>query len=99
LYSITTYIIVFFLFGGLVYFAYLAFFPSKLRKFKKRKVVPASSDSTTASASGAATFQEEWIPEHHLKRGRRKVATLNSGGELSGSEASGTEGRKRKGKK
>ncbi|GJE85518.1 hypothetical protein PsYK624_015970 [Phanerochaete sordida] len=93
-----TYVIVLGSLGGLGYFAYLTFVPQP----KKRKVPTPSAPVGTVTATGAGGYQEEWIPEHHLKkpkarRGKSGVAT--SGDETSGPEASGAEGRKRKGRK
>ena len=46
-------------------------------------------------------YEEEWIPEHHLKlrSNKKKSGALSSGDELSGSEVSGTEGKRRKDRK
>lgn len=56
----------------------------------------------TPTPTGAGGYQEEWIPEHHLKKtGKGKgKGVISSGEELSGSEVNSVmEGKKRKGKK
>ena len=91
--SWTTYAIVLALFGAGGYFAYLQFAPQP----KKRKA-PVVSAPVTVTATGAGGYQEEWIPEHHLKKTKTRKGDA-TGDETSGTELSGTEGRKRKGKK
>ncbi|KAI0806328.1 hypothetical protein BC629DRAFT_1486973 [Irpex lacteus] len=96
----TTYAIVLAGLGSLGYYTYLTFVPQP----KKRKTVPAavSAPVGTVTATGAGGYQEEWIPEHHLKKPkarRTKSGAATSGDETSGAELSATEGRKRKGKK
>jgi hypothetical protein len=103
--SLSTYLVVSGLFGGLLYFAYLSFVP----KTKSRKTRKAPSQSVSASignvtATGTASYQEEWIPEHHLRRGKSGkkqsgFASGPSGDELSAGENFGTEGKRRKGRK
>ncbi|OJT04841.1 Increased recombination centers protein 22-2 [Trametes pubescens] len=93
----TTYLIVTGLLGALSFYVYTTLFPQQ----KKRKTSAVSAPVGTVTATGAGGYQEEWIPEHHLKKATKKskasgVAT--SGDETSGVE-SGTEGRRRKGKK
>ncbi|KAI0077889.1 hypothetical protein K474DRAFT_1661119 [Panus rudis PR-1116 ss-1] len=93
-----TYLIVLGLFGGLGYYVYITFVPQP----KKRKTPAVSAPVGTVTATGAGGYQEEWIPEHHLKKPkarRTKSGAATSGDETSGAELSGTEGRKRKGKK
>lgn len=88
------------LLSGLGYYAYQSFAPQQK---KRRTRAPAvSAPVGTVTASGAGGYQEEWIPEHHLKKPKArkgKSGGLTSGDETSGAELSGTEGRKRKGKK
>ena len=84
--------------GGLGYYAYLAFVPQP----KKRRTPAVSAPVGTVTATGAGGYQEEWIPEHHLKKPKQRKTRASgapSGDETSGAELSGTEGRKRKGKK
>lgn len=95
--SWTTYLIVTGLLGALSFYVYTTLFPQQ----KKRKTPAVSAPVGTVTATGAGGYQEEWIPEHHLKKATKKskasgIAT--SGDETSGVE-SGTEGRRRKGKK
>lgn len=91
-----TYLIVTGLLGGAVYAAYITFVPQS-KKPRRKPAVVSDVNTSTATATGAGGYQEEWIPEHHLKKSK-KVA-LSSGEETSGAETSGKEGRKRKGKK
>jgi hypothetical protein len=56
----------------------------------------------TVTASGSGGYQEEWIPEHHLKKtkGKRTKSDNAAASEESSGEVNGTEGRRtRKGKK
>ncbi|KAI0370352.1 hypothetical protein BV20DRAFT_1074637 [Pilatotrama ljubarskyi] len=93
---LTTYLVVSGLLGGLAYYLYTTFVPQP----KKRKTPQVSAPVGTVTATGAGGYQEEWIPEHHLKKAKKSKASgaATSGDETSGVE-SGTEGRKRKGKK
>ena len=92
-----TYLIVFGILGGGAYFAFLSYFP---KSKKPRVVAPAGIDapvSITTTNSGG--YEEEWIPEHHLKK-TKKGSAVTSDAETSGGEASGKEGpRRRKGRK
>ncbi|KAH9838362.1 uncharacterized protein C8Q71DRAFT_704888 [Rhodofomes roseus] len=96
---LSTYLVVSLLLGGLGYYAYLSFVPQP----KKKRAPAVSAPVGTVTATGAGGYQEEWIPEHHLKKTKarktRSSGVVNSGDETSGTEFSGTEGRKRKGKK
>ncbi|KAG6861991.1 hypothetical protein C0995_008178 [Termitomyces sp. Mi166 len=96
---ITTYLMVAAILGGLTYLAYLNFIPQP-KKSHSKKVSPSTAPSatSTAAATSAGGYQEEWIPEHHLKKSKKSSGAAASGDELSGGELSG-EGRKRKGKK
>ena len=103
-YSITTYLLTAAFLGGLGYLAYTTFVP-KPRRSRKTAVSTAgkgaiSSPVGSVTASGAS-YEEEWIPEHHLKlrAGKKKAGAATSGDEQSGGETSGAEGRKRKGRK
>ena len=91
--------------GGLGYLAFVTFFP---KTKKARKPVTASggkqaiSSPVGVTATGTGGYEEEWIPEHHLKKPKQRKTRASgapSGDETSGVELSGTEGRKRKGKK
>jgi hypothetical protein len=84
--------------GGSSYFVYFSLFPPSKKQRAKRQVPTPSSDTVTTAGSSTG-YQEEWIPVHHLKKGKTSK-TATSGDELSGGEASATEGKKRrKGKK
>ncbi|KAH7884654.1 hypothetical protein F5I97DRAFT_1929500 [Phlebopus sp. FC_14] len=97
---ITTYFIVLAFLGGISYYVYLSYVPAS--KTKKTKRPEASTSVATVTVTGVSSYEEEWIPEHHLKKSKSKktpAGALSSGEEVSGGETSGTEGRKRKGKK
>jgi len=99
---ISTYLIVAGLLGGGAYYAYLTYAPQPKKQRKRVNAAPSevSSPVGTVTATGAGGYQEEWIPDHHLKKGKgKKASALSSGDEFSGAETSGTEGRKRKGRK
>jgi hypothetical protein len=99
--SASTYLIVAAFLGGASYFIYLTYFPSTRSKRSKRVRPGASASvSTVTVTSSGARYEEEWIPEHHLKKPKaRKATTVSSGEELSGGETSGTDGKRRKGRK
>ncbi|KAI9454542.1 hypothetical protein BJY52DRAFT_719131 [Lactarius psammicola] len=91
---LSTYAIVLAILGGLGYVTYLSFAPQPKQKKKTQVITPV----TTTTATSAGGYQEEWIPEHHLRKGKgRKAGAVSSGDEqsgLSGGEASGTEGKR-----
>ena len=99
-FRITTYLITAAFLGGLGYFAWISFGP-KAKKTRK----PAPTKATISApvgkvtATGAGGYEEEWIPEHHLKGRKTKKGALSSGDELSATEASGAESKKKKGRK
>ena len=101
----STYAIVAGFFGGLCYLAYSTFVPqAKKTRSKKAPAISVSAPVGTVTATGAGGYQEEWIPEHHLRKSKSSkkqtgATSGTSGDELSPAEASGTEGKKRKGKK
>jgi len=93
----TTYLIVFGILGGGAYFTFLSFLP----KSKKPKVAAAAGINAPVpvAATNSGGYEEEWIPEHHLKK-TKKSGAVTSDAETSGGEASGKEGpRRRKGRK
>jgi len=84
---ISTYIMTTALLGGLIYVAYMAFAPKRSSR-PKRKPAPSavSAPVGTVTATGAGGYQEEWIPEHHIRKAktpRKKSGTLTSGDEFS----------------
>ncbi|KIJ52537.1 hypothetical protein M422DRAFT_58680 [Sphaerobolus stellatus SS14] len=105
---LTTYLITALVLSGVGYYAALSFFPSLSKPKRKRTVKPSEAEITapigTVKASGVG-YQEEWIPEHHLKpvrKGKKGDGVLSSGDEKATSGAeSGTEGprRSKRGKK
>lgn len=91
--------------GGIGYLAYKSFGP-KPKKSRRSAVASGGKNAISSpvgavTATGAGGYEEEWIPEHHLKirAGKKKAGAANSGDEASGGETSGTEGRRRKGRK
>ncbi|KAG1831988.1 hypothetical protein DFJ58DRAFT_736442 [Suillus subalutaceus] len=95
-----TYLIVFATLGGVSYAAYSAYVPSQ--KPKRKRPTQVSAPVGTVTASGSGGYQEEWIPEHHLKKTKGKKTKSDNVvvSEESSSEANGTEGKRtRKGKK
>jgi len=93
-----TYVIIIGIFGGVIYTAYVTFVPQSKKPRRKQAAPSDVSTPVTVTATGAGGYQEEWIPEHHLKKSK-KTGVVSSDGETSGGEASGKEGRKRKSKK
>ncbi len=88
--------------GGLSYFTFITFVPQP----KKRSKKPSSTVSApigTVTATGAGGYQEEWIPEHHLRKGKKiKQASATSGtsaDEFNDAQVGTIEGKKRKGRK
>jgi len=81
---ISTYIMTTALLGGLIYVAYKAFAPKRTTRPKRKPEVSAPVGAVTAT--GAGGYQEEWIPEHHIRKAktpRKKSGTLTSGDEFS----------------
>lgn len=92
------------IFGGLAYLAYTTFVPQSKKPRVKKTTTESISSPISATATGAGGYQEEWIPEHHLRKTKSSkkqggATSGTSGDELSGIETSGTEGKKRKGRK
>ncbi|KAJ6516433.1 hypothetical protein C8R45DRAFT_960137 [Mycena sanguinolenta] len=81
---ISTYIVATALLGGLIFVAYRAFAPKRSTRPKRKPAV--SAPVGTVTATGAGGYQEEWIPEHHIRKAktpRQKSGTLTSGDEFS----------------
>lgn len=98
---LSTYLVVTGILGGLLYVAFLSFVPQSKKTWSKRPAVSSTPSSTSATATGAGIYDEDWIPEHHLRKTKKKSgpASGTSGDELSGGETSGAESKSRKGKK
>jgi len=100
---LSTYAIVAAFLGGLCYLAYSTFVPQAKKSRSKKTAAVSVSTPGAVTATGAGGYQEEWIPEHHLRKSksskkRSGAASGTSGDELSPTETSGTEGKRRKGK-
>ncbi|KAI9570539.1 hypothetical protein HD554DRAFT_2170145 [Boletus coccyginus] len=98
---ISTYLIVAAFLGGATYFLYLTYLPATKAKRPKRVRPEASAPVSTVTVnSSGARYEEEWIPEHHLRKPKaRKSTAVGIGEELSGGETSGAEGKRRKGRR
>jgi len=100
--TLTSYGIVLATLGAVAYYAYVTFFPAAKKSRKTAKAaVSAPVGPVTASTSGG--YQEEWIPEHHIKKpktgGRKKSGIATSGDESAVSGAESDAVKKRKAKK
>ncbi|KAJ7664684.1 hypothetical protein B0H17DRAFT_1091639 [Mycena rosella] len=99
---ISTYIVTATLLGGLIYVAYGAFAPKRSSRPKKKTAPSAVSAPVGAvTATGAGGYQEEWIPEHHIRKPkstRTKSGTLTSGDEFSEMSAGELSSPEKKGK-
>ncbi|KAH8831314.1 hypothetical protein DL96DRAFT_1552654 [Flagelloscypha sp. PMI_526] len=95
---ISTYLITTVFLGAVGYLAFRSLVPASTKKTRKPRP---SEPVGTVTATGPGGYQEEWIPEHHLKKATKRKGTKSaaSGDELSGVETSGTEGGKKRGKK
>jgi len=92
---VSTYLVVAALLGGLTYVVYVTFVPQS----KKPRRAAAKAPVSTVTPATSSGYQEEWIPEHHLKKpkgGKKQSGVVSGGDELSGGES---EVKKRKGKK
>ncbi|KAG8755268.1 hypothetical protein FRC14_004206 [Serendipita sp. 396] len=68
------------LLGGAGYFTYLNFFPAPKKATKVKKAAPVGPiDSPVIAGSGV--YNEDWIPAHHIKKGKGKGGALSSGDE------------------
>jgi len=82
---ITTYLMTAALLGGLIFVSYKAFAPKQTTR-KKKPAPSVSAPVGAVTATGAGGYQEEWIPEHHMRKpktSRKKSGTLTSGDEFS----------------
>ncbi|KAI6039813.1 hypothetical protein EDC04DRAFT_2894750 [Pisolithus marmoratus] len=95
---ISTYLIVAAMLGGASYYAYLTYFPTPKIKNPKRRQ-EGNAPAATATGTSTTGYDEDWIPEHHLKKPKARKAAVNSGEEPSAGETSTAEGRKRKTRK
>jgi len=80
---ILTYLIILAVFGGVGYLAYASYFPQK-----KKRTIPTPPAPVETKATTTSGYQEEWIPEHHLKTRVRKArgTSAMSSGDESGQE-------------
>ncbi|KAG9102459.1 hypothetical protein FS749_000050 [Ceratobasidium sp. UAMH 11750] len=94
-----TYLTVLGLIGGGSYYAYLTLNPPP--KVKKGRTVPAATAAQVplpATPGGAARYEEEWIPAHHLQGGG-KARKSKGDAVSSGDESTGARKRKVSGKR
>ncbi|EGN99100.1 hypothetical protein SERLA73DRAFT_181916 [Serpula lacrymans var. lacrymans S7.3] len=89
---ISTYLVVLGLLGGASYFAYQTYMPQTKKSRRKTRPSPSevSAPVGAVTASGGGGYQEEWIPEHHLKKtraGKGKKGVASSADEMSGNES------------
>jgi len=88
------------LIGAGSYFAYQSFFPAPRKKKVTKAPAAASIDAGASSpvvTPGSGVYAEEWIPEHHKKKGnkgKKEGGALSSGDEKSGAD-SGADGKKK----
>ncbi|KAJ6567411.1 hypothetical protein DFH09DRAFT_1156898 [Mycena vulgaris] len=86
---ISTYLVTLALLSGLVYVAYGAFAPKRSSRPKKKPAASAVSAPVGAvTATGAGGYQEEWIPEHHMRKPKAARKKSGSGVITSGDEFS-----------
>ncbi|KZV80198.1 hypothetical protein EXIGLDRAFT_781282 [Exidia glandulosa HHB12029] len=90
---ISTYIIALGALAGLGYFAYTSYLaPAKGKGGKSRPKPIVTTELEPEVVKGSGVYNDEWIPEHHLKNRKKKAeGALSSGDE---SALSGTERRK-----
>ncbi|EJU04613.1 hypothetical protein DACRYDRAFT_20303 [Dacryopinax primogenitus] len=96
-----TYLLLLALVAGGGYWAYQSYFPQKKRGSRsssKPKPKPADVSSpvgTVKVSSGGGTYEEEWIPKHHLKSGKKeKTEGGAASGPESGAESEGAKKRR-----
>jgi len=95
IFRLSTYAIVAVFLAGLIYISYRSFIPqSKKSKSKKASTSSVSSPIGIVTATGTGGYQEEWIPEHHLRKSKTSKKSAPGGEEPSGGESS-AEGRLR----
>jgi hypothetical protein len=90
------------IFVALAYFVFSSFAPPPKKTRPKKPTTQASrSTDVTANATGTSGYEEEWIPEHHIKKTKagKKSGLIVSGDEQSGAETSGAESKARRGRK
>ncbi|KAJ7087319.1 hypothetical protein B0H15DRAFT_843499 [Mycena belliarum] len=75
---VSTYLVTLALLTGLGYVAYQTFAPKRPRTKKRTAPAAVSAPVGAVTATGAGGYQEEWIPEHHMRK--PKVARKKSGG-------------------
>jgi len=88
--TLSTYLVTAALLGGLVYAAFISFGPKRSTRKKRPAPSSVSAPVGAVTATGAGGYQEEWIPEHHMRKpkvSRKKSGALTSGEEFSDSAA------------
>ncbi len=61
---------------------------------KKTPTSAVSAPVGTVTATGTGGYQEEWIPEHHLRKPKSGRKNVSSGGDTSGTEEKKTKVKK-----
>ncbi|KAG8834220.1 member of Set1p complex, histone methyl transferase [Serendipita sp. 399] len=69
--------------GGAGYFTYINFFPAPKKATKTKKAAPVGPIDTPV-VPGSGVYNEEWIPSHHIKKGKGRKDALSSGDESEG---------------
>ncbi|KAG8733337.1 hypothetical protein FRC11_007054 [Ceratobasidium sp. 423] len=95
---ILTYLIVFGIIGGGGYFTYLTMNPPPKKKSGASTTVPATQVPLPETPGGAARYEEEWIPSHHLGGTGARTRKISKGEALSSGDESAS-GKKKKGGK
>jgi len=88
--TLSTYLVTAALLGGLLYAAFISFGPKRSTRKKRPAPSSVSAPVGAVTATGAGGYQEEWIPEHHMRKpkvSRKKSGALTSGEEFSDSAA------------
>ncbi|CAE7229563.1 unnamed protein product [Rhizoctonia solani] len=94
---ILTYLIVLGLLGGGGYYAYLTMNPPPKKK-SGAPTVPPTQVPLPETPGGAARYEEEWIPSHHLSGAGTRTRKVSRGEALSSGDESAS-GKKKKGGK
>ncbi|ELU44199.1 hypothetical protein AG1IA_01769 [Rhizoctonia solani AG-1 IA] len=95
---ILTYLMVLGLLGGGGYYAYLTANPPPKKKSGASSSLPPTQVPLPETPGGAARYEEEWIPSHHLAGSGARARKVSRGEALSSGDESAS-GKKKKGGK